>query len=74
MMPEAKDILESLNETDVYNENEQDVKLLVKSLLGLLKKNFGKSHEENIEGIRLLDQAKDLSKDVNLHYERCRWL
>ena len=25
MMPEAKDILESLNETDVYNENEQGV-------------------------------------------------
>jgi hypothetical protein len=38
--------LEKLHEEDDFTENEKDVKILITSLLGILKKSLGKNQKE----------------------------
>ena len=44
------------------------------SLLGILKKNYGKTHKEKSEGLKLMEEARLLSEEIKLVYERMRWL
>lgn len=73
-LQEAKDVLESFHKNDEFSESEQDIKLLVQSLLGILKKNFGVSEEEREEGMRLMEKARTLGEEIKVLYERIKWL
>jgi len=70
----AKSILSTMYEEGAFTENEKDIKLLIHSLLGILKKNYSQTHEEHIEGIRLIDSTRALSEEIKLLYERMQWL
>ena len=73
-LKEAKDVLEMFNNGDEFAESEKDIKLLVQSLLGILKKNFGTSEEEKREGARLMERARVLGDEIKVLYERLKWL
>jgi len=59
------------------NDPEVDNRVLVYSLLGLLKKAQGKNQAEQIEGIKLQDRAKEISHNIPggaVMFERKKWL
>jgi len=70
---EAKSILESFLLQNEFTHQDQDVKLLMTSLLGILKKSLGKTQQEQMEGLKLLEKAQSLSEEIKLIYERLRW-
>ena len=70
----AKSILSTMYEDIPFTENEKDIKLLIHSLLGILKKNYGRTHEEQIEGLKIIDSTRALSEEIKLLYERMLWL
>jgi hypothetical protein len=37
----------------------------MKSMLGLLKKKYGETHDEKIKGLKLIDEAQKLSNQYN---------
>ena len=43
---------------------EIDNRVLVYSLLGMLKKSIGKTQQEKIEGMKLQDRAKEISHNI----------
>lgn len=63
-----------LNMDNQFNYLEQDSKLLVKSLLGLILKNYGKTQDEKMEGLKLMEQSQKLSDEIKIVYERLKWL
>ena len=73
-LQQAKDVLERYQRKDEFTESEKDVKLLVQSLLGILKKNFGDSEKERREGMRLMEEARTLGDEIKVLYERMKWL
>ena len=73
-LQQAKDVLERYQRRDEFTESEKDVKLLVQSLLGILKKNFGDSEKEKREGMRLMEEARTLGDEIKVLYERIKWL
>ena len=42
----------------LFTEFDKDTKLLVMSMLGILQKNYHKSQDEKIAGLRLLEKSK----------------
>lgn len=71
---DAMIVLEVLIRKDKYSENEKDIKLLEYSLLGILKKNFGKTPNEKTEGLKLIEKSRSLSDEIKMIYERIKWL
>ncbi len=55
---EAKYVLDNFLQENDFSENEKDIKLLMYSLSGILKKNFCKNHDEEIEGMELIESSK----------------
>ena len=56
---------------------EIDNRVLVYSLLGMLKKSIGKTQLERIEGMKLQDKAKEISHNIPggaVMFERKKWL
>jgi hypothetical protein len=56
---------------------EIDNRVLVYSLLGMLKKSIGKTQQEKIEGMKLQDKAKEISHNIPggaVMFERKKWL
>lgn len=56
---------------------EIDNRVLVYSLLGMLKKSIGKTQQERIEGMKLQDKAKEISHNIPggaVMFERKKWL
>jgi hypothetical protein len=56
---------------------EIDNRVLVYSLLGMLKKSIGKTQQEKIEGMKLQDRAKEISHNIPggaVMFERKKWL
>jgi len=48
---DAKEMLSSLRSKNDYKLNEKDTKLLITSLLGILKRNYGSTNQEKEEGL-----------------------
>jgi hypothetical protein len=48
--------------------------VLVLSLLGILKKQKEENHEEHINGLKLLEEAREISEQIGETFERYRWL
>ena len=72
---QAKVLLEQFLRDDEFSEQEQDSKMLMKSLLGILKSNFNKGDvQEREEGLKLMDEARKLSEEIKVIYERLKWL
>ena len=77
--PEGQDIeqLPMGKNEGVGKDPEVDNRVLVYSLLGLLKKAQGKSQSDQIEGIKLQDRAKEISHSIPggaAMFERKKWL
>jgi hypothetical protein len=56
---------------------EIDNRVLVYSLLGMLKKSIGNTQQERIEGMKLQDKAKEISHNIPggaVMFERKKWL
>ena len=61
----------------LVNDPEIDTRVLVYSLLGMLKKSLGKTQQERIEGMKLQDKAKEISHNIPggaVMFERKKWL
>ena len=58
----------------LFTEFDKDTKLLVMSMLGILQKNYHKSQDEKIAGLRLLEKSKLLSEEVQVRGERAAWI
>ena len=43
-------------------------------MLGILKKNYSSSSDENMDGIKLLEKSKSLSEEVRPRNERVGWM
>jgi hypothetical protein len=59
------------------SDPEIDNRVLVYSLLGMLKKSLGKTQQERIEGMKLQDRAKEISHNIPggaVMFERKKWL
>ena len=59
------------------SDPEVDNRVLVYSLLGMLKKSIGKTQQERIEGMKLQDRAKEISHNIPggaVMFERKKWL
>jgi len=54
-------LLEMFISDDYFNDNEQDIKLLMKSLYGILLKSNPKT---NSEGLKMLEEAQSLSDEI----------
>ena len=68
---EAKSLLEQHVFTDSFTDQQLDIKLIMKSLLGILYKSDPKTFSQ---GLALLDEAQELSDEIQMVYERLRWL
>ena len=60
--------------TNHYSDHEKDIELLLTSLHGILKKNFGRTQEEKTHGLELIEKSRKLSDEIKLIYERIKWL
>ena len=67
-------LLDKLHRDDDFTDTEQDVKILITSLLGILNKTFGKSQREKTKGLQLMEDARKMGEEYKLIYERTKWL
>lgn len=72
-LQDAKEMLSSLSSVNDYKPNEKDTKLLITSLLGILKRNYGSTNQEREEGLELLESARLLGEEIKLQHERINW-
>ena len=73
-MVQAKQLLENLYTANLDQETEKDTLMLLNSLLGILKKQSA-DHNEQIEGMKMLEKAKELSDEAGGSLlERKKWL
>ena len=63
---DAKEMLSSLANKNDYKLKEKDTKLLITSLLGILKRNFGSTNQEREEGLQLLESARRQGEEIKL--------
>lgn len=59
-------MLGSLERTNDYKLQEKDTKLLITSLLGILKRNYGSTNKEKEEGLQLLESARRQGEELKL--------
>lgn len=59
---------------DIDETEEKDTKMLTYSLLGIIKSSNKKDHEEHVEGLKLMEKARDLSSEMGTLYERKKWM
>mmetsp|Transcript_26475 Transcript_26475/g.40420 ORF Transcript_26475/g.40420 Transcript_26475/m.40420 type:complete len:94 (+) Transcript_26475:1011-1292(+) len=62
---EAKSTLEKLYAKNEYTDREKEARMLNTSLLGILKKQLGKTEEERMEGLHILEEAKGMDSEIN---------
>ena len=56
-------MLEQLYESNEYGEDEKDIQVLNHSLLGIIKRQLGRTHDEKMDGLRILEETKDIEKE-----------
>jgi len=71
---DSKEVLSEIMK-EGFSKEEQDIEVLVKSMMGLIIKDEGKDdHEVEMEGIKLMEEASELGKGMGDVMERRAYL
>jgi len=70
----AKRLLEVSVLVDDFLLNEGDIKVMTYSLLGIIKKTQGQNQDEQLEGLRLLEKARQFSDETMPVFERLNYM